>query len=69
MGRVGHWLTYRQGKKRLRHGWCPQCNSSPPLAQCWVCKGDREYGPQFKDAVHISMWALAWDRRYRFLKH
>lgn len=69
MGKVGHWLTYRRGKRRLRHGYCPQCYSSPPLLDCWVCKGSREYGPLHKHDTHIGMWALAWERRYRFLSH
>lgn len=30
---------------RLFRGYCPRCNSSPPVRECPVCQGSYDYGP------------------------
>lgn len=38
------WVRLR-GSWRLRRGYCPLCNSSPPRPSCPVCEGRHDYGP------------------------
>lgn len=54
-----------RGKRRIRHGYCPKCNSSPPDFECTVCRGDDRYGT---NVSRTQQWL--WARRYKFyLKH
>lgn len=45
---------------RLRYGFCPLCNSSPPRRDCPVCEGDPHYWRE-ADAAKRAMWR----ERYR----
>jgi hypothetical protein len=42
------WLRLARGWTRVMmadQGYCPLCDSSPPLTYCTVCYGSYEYGP------------------------
>ena len=39
-----------RGWNRLRRGYCPECNSSPPWPDCPICQGSYDYGPQISRA-------------------
>lgn len=63
------WLRYWAGRWRLRHGFCPACNSSPPRPSCPVCEGSYEYG---RHASGLGgplppetrwLWRNRWDRQ------
>lgn len=54
-------MTYLLGLWRLRFGWCPACNSSPPLWHCQVCEGSYAYGPALSDAKR-AQWRVRWKR-------
>lgn len=38
-------LLRARGLRRLKHGFCPGCYSSPPRPECPLCEGEVEYGP------------------------
>lgn len=54
-------FTYWRGRLRLWHCYCPACNSSPPLPECGICHGDRNYGPG-TNAGKLAIWRGGWDR-------
>lgn len=54
------WSTYWRGRRRLRFGWCPRCNSSPPRPDCDVCEGTYEYGPALTPARRL-LWRARWE--------
>lgn len=39
------WWVKLRGNWRLHFGFCPLCNSSPPLKACYVCRGEENVGP------------------------
>lgn len=58
-----YWL----GRWRLRSGYCPACNSSPPQPRCLVCEGSATYGKsgsQWRPAASAAdeqLWRARWD--------
>lgn len=64
MKRLLDWIMYWQGRLRLRHGWCPSCNSSPPSLDCCICFGDRDYGPRISEFTR-ARWAYRWEKACR----
>lgn len=48
------------GRRRLRYGFCPLCNSSPPRPDCPVCEGDRLYG-SLASAEKRAVWSERWE--------
>lgn len=57
-------FVYWRGIWRLRFGFCPECNSSPPDVFCWVCKGSYDYGEDLTETRKIE-WRWVWDCWYR----
>lgn len=55
------WVRIR-ARWRLRRGYCPLCNSSPPRPGCPVCEGRREYGPM-AGALRKNVLLYRW-RKY-----
>jgi len=43
------WWRYPIRMWRLKHGFCPLCNSSPPDKSCPVCYGTYMYGNQISE--------------------
>ncbi len=43
---------------RLKFGFCPMCDSSPPRNECPVCGGSYKYG-HYLDKTGRKLW---WDR-------
>jgi len=58
---ISFW-RYWLGRWRLRWGFCPWCDSSPPDQDCIVCEGTYDYGPPSDD-----VWAQ-WRRRWEALR-
>ena len=58
-----NWLKYWIGISRLRHGFCPECNSSPPRPDCVICTGEHNYGRGMNPWVK-AIWRDGWDRMY-----
>lgn len=54
------YLRYLYGRYQLWAGYCPKCESSPPDPDCYVCAGEREYGPQISEA-NKKTWRLLWE--------
>lgn len=54
---------YWQGRYRLRHGFCPWCNSSPPEEGCEICYGSYSYGPK-AGQVRRRYWRIKWDQLF-----
>lgn len=52
-------LRWWRGVLRLRHGYCPLCNSSPPRKSCPVCLGDCKYGYEADSSKR-----LVWRERF-----
>jgi hypothetical protein len=49
----------------LRGGYCPLCDSSPPMPPCPICHGSRDYGPhisQTQRKLVQSRWR-AWKNK------
>lgn len=44
------------GGWRLRFGFCPMCDSSPPRQDCPVCLGSYEYGHQVSADKRREWW-------------
>jgi hypothetical protein len=44
-----------KGWWRLKFGYCPLCDSSPPRKDCPICIGSYEYGQDANDAVR-GLW-------------
>jgi hypothetical protein len=60
------WLTYWRGRHRLHHGYCPNCNSSPPTRACFVCRGSYAYGSTVLTAFDRAVWRARWDAMRRW---
>lgn len=60
MGIFKRRLIWWRGILRLRHGYCPLCNSSPPDVSCQVCLGSRVYGYEA-----TSGRRLIWRKRFQ----
>ena len=54
------WLMRFVGRRRLRYGFCPLCNSSPPNPDCPVCEGDYRYGHVLTEARR-RLWRARWE--------
>jgi hypothetical protein len=52
-------LRYWRGLMRLRRGYCPACNSSPPDVTCPVCLGTHAYGHDLPEYVR-GIWRAWW---------
>ena len=48
------------GRRRLKHGFCPACYSSPPRPGCSVCDGEHQYGAGL-DPAKRDLWQQRWD--------
>lgn len=59
-----HWWTAHRLRIMLQYGWCPRCLSSPPLPECQVCFGHRDYGRHKVEAIDLADWA----ERYVWLR-
>lgn len=62
--RIRRWIRWRIGLHRLRFGFCPVCNSSPPDISCPVCKGSRDYGRKPDGSISWEHHCL-WVERFR----
>lgn len=60
------FLRYWNGRWHLRSGYCPICNSSPPLLSCRVCIGSRKYGPDLDEDMR-RVWRERLDRERHLL--
>lgn len=58
------WATAHRLRMLLTYGWCPSCNSSPPLPECPVCRGSRQYGPRLHGLDRAT-----WAARYIAARH
>lgn len=56
---MAHMFTRVSGWWRLRFGFCPLCNSSPPNPRCSVCLGHRPYGREL-DPAKKEVWKARW---------
>lgn len=52
-------LRIKLGLFRLKFGFCPLCDSSPPLAKCYVCRGSLVYGHLLDDETKAE-----WRQRF-----
>lgn len=50
------YILYLSGLLRLRFGFCPWCNSSPPDPACPVCLGDQKYWGKNVDENKRAVW-------------
>lgn len=55
------WYVYWRGRMWLagKYGSCPNCYSSPPNKNCFVCKGTYDYGPKLhwgRKRVWLNRW-------------
>jgi hypothetical protein len=58
-------LAYWRGRYRLRFGFCPNCNSSPPKTSCFVCRGSHDYYPMLT-AHDRMLWRARWEAMRRW---
>lgn len=58
------WWVRIRGLYWLKYGCCPCCNSSPPLPDCPICTGSRDYGHKLS-GYHRNIWRNAWESRCR----
>lgn len=58
------WYIRLRGLYWLASGLCPCCYSSPPLPECPICTGNRDYGPLLS-GYHRDLWKNAWEARCR----
>ena len=56
------WLLVLRGRLRLRHGYCPWCESYPPRPGCPVCACSATYGAGLTIAERET-----WMQRWRHL--
>lgn len=57
------WYIVRRGRRWLRSGFCPMCYSSPPRADCPVCRGSQHYGNNGFQPINEPLrrlWAKRW---------
>ena len=52
------------GSRRIAHGCCPLCRSSPPDPGCYVCLGLRHYGPNMSDDIKV-VWGCRFNEWLR----
>jgi len=52
------WVLYRVGLRRLKHGFCPGCHSSPPRPECPLCEGEHHYAPF--DPEKVALLRQRW---------
>lgn len=64
--RTAAWLLWTLGNRRLRHGFCPGCYSSPPRPECPLCEGELQYGPF--DPETSRLLGTRWDAMYRVIR-
>jgi len=62
------WFRYPIRMMWLSMGYCPLCNSSPPIDTCPVCMGSWLYGPGLVGA-RKALWALHFRWWHEERKH
>jgi hypothetical protein len=63
MKRLKKFFRYWVGRNRLAFGFCPECNSSPPQENCWVCLGTYNYGVYITPLLK-RVWTDKWMTNY-----
>lgn len=63
MQTIKFYYYWYSGLLRLAGGFCPSCNSSPPLRECLVCGGDQDYWRG--NANWTAEKGLIWKAKYR----
>lgn len=53
-------LKRLNAKFKIRQGYCPLCDSSPPEPNCLVCDGTGDYGSRIKEGTK-ELWLSRWD--------
>lgn len=58
-----NWWTAHRLRLLLQYGWCPLCMSSPPKPNCYVCRGDADYGRHGQNRIWEHNYG-PWASRY-----
>lgn len=58
---------YYRGKRRIKRGYCPMCNSHPPNPVCPICEGNHNYAYNITDETK-QLWTNRWNKVFEVLK-